>query len=429
MPAVVIVGLQWGDEGKGKIIDYLAQHADAIIRYQGGPNAGHTIVVGGETYKFHLIPSGVLHRDKYCILGNGMVIDAEQLLNEIKNLHTKGISTDKLKISHRAHLILPTHVLLDQQSEKKLGKDKIGTTGKGVGPAYYSKVKRCGVRVGDGNDLHDLLVKHLDSIPLDRDASSWTEHSLAEITRRHLAELSPYICDTSDLANDILDKGGRVLLEGAQGTLLDIDHGTYPFVTASSPTAGGACIGSGIGPTRIHTVIGVVKAYTTRVGAGPFPTELPMDSGPGEIIFRRGKEIGTTTGRHRKCGWLDLVALRYAVRINGISHLAMTKLDVLDTFDEIKVCVAYEVDGKRLTSFPATNAELSAVRPIYESLSGWNADISTCDSWTTLPPRVLSYLQRVEDYVHVPVSLISYGADRHASLDRHSGFSKTDIWR
>lgn len=423
MPAVVIVGAQWGDEGKGKITDYLAQGADTVVRYQGGNNAGHTIVVEGSTYKFHLIPSGMLYEDKMCVLGNGVVIDPEKLLSEIDALKLQKVDTSRLKVSDQAHYILPTHKLLDEQGEARKGAKKIGTTGRGIGPAYEDKVNRCGIRLSDPKDpqfLRMRIEQHLQEHATELQGSPWNVDSLCDYVQKAYERLRPHIANTAMLLNDILDRGGRVLLEGAQGTLLDIDHGTYPFVTSSSPISGGACIGAGIGPTRINRVMGVTKAYTTRVGSGPFPTEL--EDATGEALRKYGHEFGTTTGRPRRCGWLDLVALRYAVRINGMTHLALTKLDVLDHFETLKICTAYRINGEVTTEFPAGLSDLSNVEPIYETMNGWMTATTPARSWSDLPQQTVSYISRIEDYVRVPIALVSIGADRRAS------FSRLAVW-
>ena len=423
MPAVVIVGAQWGDEGKGKITDYLAPAADTVVRYQGGNNAGHTVVVGPSTYKFHLIPSGVLYRDKTCVLGNGVVVDPEELIGELDALEAQGVSTKGLRISDQAHFILPTHCILDQRSEARKGEDKIGTTGRGIGPAYRDKVHRSGIRVGDPRDpvrLRRLVVAHFEEHRGELEGVDWNVEKMVDYLVRCYARLAPYVCNTPALINDTLDQGGRVLLEGAQGTLLDIDHGTYPFVTSSSPTAGGACIGAGVGPTRINAVVGVAKAYTTRVGAGPFPTEL--HDAAGELLRKTGREFGTTTGRPRRCGWLDLVALRYAVRINGITHLCITKLDVLDVFDELKLCNAYRIHGKETRDFPSQLSEVEAIEPVYETMPGWKQPTGTARGWSELPRRAIAYISRIEEYLKVPVALVSVGAERTAS------FARLAIW-
>ncbi|MEO1171605.1 MAG: adenylosuccinate synthase [Myxococcota bacterium] len=423
MPSVVLVGAQWGDEGKGKITDYIAESADAVVRYQGGNNAGHTIVVGESTYKFHLIPSGVLYSETTCVLGNGVVIDPEELIRELDELEQQKIDTSHLKVSERAHYILPTHKWLDLRSEERKGDKKIGTTGRGIGPAYRDKIIRIGVRVADpGNRerLVTLVQNHFDEHASRIEGSEWTVERTVDYLVKSYERLQPHIGNTSEIVNDILDRGGRVLFEGAQGTLLDIDHGTYPFVTSSSPTSGGACIGAGIGPTRINVVMGVAKAYTTRVGSGPFPTELENDLG--EKLRTDGHEFGTTTGRSRRCGWLDSVALRYALRTNGMTHIALTKLDVLDDFEEVGVCVAYELDGERITKFPSRNDQLERVKPVYEMMPGWKSSTAGAKSWADLPPQAIKYIARVEELLGIPVALVSVGAERNAT------FARLAIW-
>lgn len=423
MPAVIIVGAQWGDEGKGKITDYLARDADTVVRYQGGNNAGHTIVVDGTTHKFHLIPSGMLYEHKVCVLGNGVVIDPEKLIGELDALVERNVDTFRLKVSEHAHYILPTHKILDQLSEERKGSGKIGTTGRGIGPAYRDKVNRCGIRMIDAANperLRTMVETHLQEHEGALKGSDWTANKLVDYLNLAYARLSPHVCNTSALLNDTLDRGGRVLLEGAQGTLLDIDHGTYPFVTSSNPTAGGACIGAGIGPTRINRVLGVTKAYATRVGSGPFPTELHDQEG--EELRKRGQEFGTTTGRARRCGWLDLVALRYAVRVNGMTHVALTKMDVLDACESLKLCVAYKIRGQEIREFPTDEADLAVAEPVYETLTGWQRDTSGARTWADLPTKAAGYISRIEAYVRIPVALVSVGADRNAT------FSRLAVW-
>lgn len=423
MPAVVIVGAQWGDEGKGKITDYLAQKADMVVRYQGGNNAGHTIVVGESTFKFHLIPSGILYRDKMCVLGNGVVIDPEELVAELDALEKQNVDASCMRVSEQAHVILPTHKLLDAYAESQKGTAKIGTTGRGIGPAYRDKVHRSGIRIGDAADLELLQRRvrgHLAEHENELGAHEWTAERLTQLVRHAYERLQPYLCNTPELINDRLDCGGRVLLEGAQGTLLDVDHGTYPFVTSSSPTAGGACIGAGIGPTRIAAVLGVAKAYATRVGSGPFPTEL--EGKAGERLRQAGGEFGTTTGRPRRCGWLDLVALKFAVRINGMSHLAITKLDVLDEFEQLQICTDYELDGQHLNALPTNPVDFARVKPVYETLPGWRVSTAGTRSWSELPKEAIAYISRIEELVQIPVALVSIGAERRAS------FARLPIW-
>jgi len=419
MPAIVVVGAQWGDEGKGRITDYLAQSADTVVRYQGGNNAGHTVVVGGSTYRFHLIPSGMLHAGRTCVLGNGVVVDGAKLVEELDALEAHGIDTGRLKLSDQAHFILPTHALLDRLAEERRGGAKIGTTGRGIGPAYRDKVNRCGVRVGDAADpqwLASRVETHLRDHEHELVGSRWTVDRLVQHVREAWKRLERHVCDTSTLVNEKLDCGARVLLEGAQGTLLDVDHGTYPFVTSSNPVAGGACIGAGIGPTRIDRVLGVAKAYATRVGSGPFPTEL--GDATGGRLRALGAEYGTTTGRPRRCGWVDAVALRYAVRVNGIDHLAVTKLDVLDDFTELKVCTAYRVRGRETRDFPSNVRDLECAEPVYESVPGWRVPTGEVRSWTDLPAQAAAYITHLESLLRVPVALVSVGAERGAILGR-----------
>jgi adenylosuccinate synthase len=432
MPGIAIVGTQWGDEGKGKITDLLAEDASAIVRFQGGNNAGHTIVRDGETYKFHLIPSGILHEDKFCVIGNGVVIDPRVLLEEIDGLRRAGISTSNLRISANAHLIMPYHVLLDTADELKLGKLSIGTTRRGIGPAYADKALRLGIRVQDLLDekilrkkimaaleskqqaLRELAVRRR-KLKKDGEADHETVpddrldlHSITEDYLNYGHRLEPFITDTARLCWNELDAGRKVIFEGAQAALLDLDHGTYPFVTSSNPIAGAACIGAGVGPTDIDEVWGIVKAYATRVGSGPFPTELFDEVGA--HMSEKGHEFGTTTGRPRRCGWLDLVALRYTVRLNGTSYLAMTKLDVLSGLETIKVAVRYRSrEGALLDEFPYHQSIIHSVTPEYEELPGFDADITTCRTPEDLPREALDYISFVSDFVGVPVCLVGVG--------------------
>jgi adenylosuccinate synthase len=414
MPATVIVGAQWGDEGKGKIVDLLAQSSDVVCRYQGGPNAGHTIVRDGERFALHHVPSGILYGDRVCVVGAGCVVDPGLLVAELDELEARGISTEGLRLSGNAHLIMPWHVALDAASERRLGKLQIGTTRRGIGPAYADKAARLGIRVQDILDpkilrqkIETALVeknKLLDD-PLDGG-------ELADGMERHAVRLRPYVADTSLLVDGALRRGERVLLEGAQGTLLDLDHGTYPFVTSSNPTAGAAATGIGIGPARIDGVIGVAKAYVTRVGEGPFPTEI---EGPDQARVRElGEEYGTTTGRERRCGWLDLVALRFAARINGLTELALTKLDVLSEFAEIPVCVRYRLpDGSETEDFPAHQSDFHHARPVYEVLPGWSEPLDE-----RLPDAARGYVRFVEEAVELEVTMIGTGADRASVVTR-----------
>jgi adenylosuccinate synthase len=414
MPATVIVGAQWGDEGKGKIVDLLAQSSDVVCRYQGGPNAGHTIVRDGERFALHHVPSGILYGDKICVVGAGCVVDPGLLVEELDELEARGISTDGLRISGNAHLIMPWHVALDSASERRLGKLQIGTTRRGIGPAYADKAARLGIRVQDILDPK-ILRQKIETALVEKDKlldDPLDGGELADRVERHAVRLRPYVADTSLLVDGALRRGERVLLEGAQGTLLDLDHGTYPFVTSSNPTAGAAATGIGIGPTRIDGVIGVAKAYVTRVGEGPFPTEI---DGPDEARVRElGEEYGTTTGRERRCGWLDLVALRFAARINGLTELALTKLDVLSEFAEIPVCVRYRLpDGSETKDFPAHQSDFHHARPVYETLPGWSEPLDE-----GLPHAARRYIGFIEEAVELEVTMVGTGADRASVVTR-----------
>jgi adenylosuccinate synthase len=408
MPATVIVGAQWGDEGKGKIVDLLAQSSDVVCRYQGGPNAGHTIVREGETFKLHHVPSGILYGGKVCVVGAGCVVDPALLVRELDELEARGVSTEGLRLSGNAHLIMPWHVAIDSASERRLGRLQIGTTRRGIGPAYADKAARLGIRVQDILDPKILRQKFETALAeknrlLDEPLEA---ADLADRMEVCAVRLRPYIADTSLLVDQALRRGERVLLEGAQGTLLDLDHGTYPFVTSSNPIAGAAATGIGIGPTRIGGVIGVAKAYVTRVGEGPFPTEIEgVDQ---ERVRELGEEYGTTTGRERRCGWLDLVALRFAVRVNGMTSLALTKLDVLSEFSEIPVCVRYRLpDGSETDEFPAHQSDFHHAQPVYETLTGWREPLTD-----GLPLAARRYVEFVETALELEVSMIGTGADR-----------------
>jgi adenylosuccinate synthase len=418
MPGIVIVGAQWGDEGKGKVVDLLAEQAEAIIRFQGGNNAGHTIVREGETWKFHLIPSGILYPGKTCIIGNGVVVDPKVLTLEIDGLRARGIDVSGLKVSANAHLIMPYHLLLDQAGEAKLGKLEIGTTKRGIGPCYADKSARLGIRVQDLLDekilkkkiAAALEPKQLTLRPYAKDPAL-DLHSMTEEYLTYGHRLEQHIADTAAMAWDALDAGRIVLFEGAQGALLDIDHGTYPFVTSSNPVAGAACVGAGVGPKDINEVLGITKAYTTRVGAGPFPSEL--DDEVGEEIRQRGGEFGTTTGRPRRTGWLDIVALRYAARINGLTSLAVTKLDVLSGFDRIKVATRYRgAEEAEFETFPYHQSVLHQARGVYEELPGWTEDIGEARTESDLPQAARDYLRFIEEQIGVPVSLVGVGPGR-----------------
>jgi len=421
VPAIVLLGAQWGDEGKGKATDILGDKVTYVVRYQGGNNAGHTVVIGDQKYALHLLPSGILTPTCIPVIGNGVVIDPAVLLEEIRGLNERGVDTSHLKISTNAHLITPYHRTIDKVSERFLGKAKIGTTGRGIGPAYADKINRIGIRIQDLfdpsilrqkiegalRDKNQVLIKVFNrkGIEIDEVLKEYLEY--AEILR-------PYVTDTSLLLNQALDKGETVLLEGSQGTLLDVDHGTYPFVTSSNPTAGGASTGSGIGPTRISRVIGIVKAYTTRVGSGPFPTELFDDDG--EKLRSIGGEFGTTTGRSRRTGWYDAPIARYAVRINGLTDFFLTKLDVLTGWEKIPVCVAYEIDGKRVEEVPSSQSDFHHAKPIYEYLPGWSEDISKARKITDLPVNAQKYVKFLEEISGAPMSAIGVGPGRDETI-------------
>jgi adenylosuccinate synthase len=421
MTAIVLLGAQWGDEGKGKATDLLGDRVDYVVRYQGGNNAGHTVVIGDQKYALHLLPSGILSPNVIPVIGNGVVIDPAVLLKEISDLNERGINTSKLKISTNAHLITPYHRTIDKVSERFLGKSKIGTTGRGIGPAYADKINRIGIRVQDLFDpsilkqkieaaLHDknqILVKVFNRKGITVDEVLDEYLGYAQV-------LKPYVTDTSLLLDQALKAGKVVLLEGSQGTLLDVDHGTYPFVTSSNPTAGGASTGSGIGPTKITRVIGILKAYTTRVGSGPFPTEL-FDK-DGDALRKIGGEVGVTTGRNRRCGWFDAPIARYAVRVNGLTDFFLTKLDVLTGWEKIPVCVAYEIDGKRVEELPASQSDFHHAKPIYEYLPGWKENISTAKSVADLPKNAQEYVKFLEKVSGVQISAIGVGPGRDETI-------------
>ncbi len=423
MPATVIIGAQWGDEGKGKVVDLLAERSDVVARYQGGNNAGHTIVADGETFKLHLVPSGILYPGTTCIIGNGTVVDPGALCTEIDELEARGVPLDALRVSGNAHLIMPYHVMLDGAVERKLGRFSLGTTRRGIGPAYQDKAARVGIRAQDLLDPK-ILVRKLEIALADKnevlerlfDMPRLDPEAVAEEQLGYAERLRPFIDDTALIVDRALAAGKHVLLEGAQGTMLDIDHGTYPFVTSSNPIAGAACTGVGLGPTRIDSVIGVTKAYVTRVGEGPFPTEL--DDADGTRMMERGAEFGTTTGRQRRCGWLDLVALRYAVRLSGVSELALTKLDVLSGFERVRICVAYRTrEGETLSEFPYHQTVFHGCTPVYEDLPGWSEDITECRSLSDLPPPAREYVDRISSSADVPIRLIGTGQGRHQVIE------------
>ncbi|MEN3186814.1 MAG: adenylosuccinate synthase [Atribacterota bacterium] len=424
MAVCIVVGTHWGDEGKGKIVDYLSEGADVVARAQGGSNAGHTVIVDGEKFVFHLIPSGILHQGKVCVLGDGMVIDPVAFLKEIEVLSRQRVRVEKrLLVSPKAHLVMPYHRILDELYEKFRGKGKIGTTGRGIGPAYEDKVARWGIRIGDlfDEDLFAerlrvvleyknlLLARVFDHLPLSFD------EIFAEY-RGYARVLLPYVVDISLFLSRSFQEGKNILLEGAQGTLLDLEHGTYPFVTSSYPVSSGALLGVGMGPSLEMEVLGVCKAYTSRVGEGPFPTELKDEMGV--YLREKGQEYGATTGRPRRCGWLDGVALRYAVRVNHITSLALTKLDVLRGLKEVRLCYAYEIEGKVTQDFPFDLRSLYHCRPLYHDFPGWEEEIAAVREYAALPPRVRQFVEGIEDLVGVPVSIISVGSGRGDTIVR-----------
>ena len=424
MPAIVVVGAQWGDEGKGKTTDILGTQVDYVVKPNGGNNAGHTVVVGGEKYELKLLPAGILSPNVTPVIGNGVVVNLEALFDEIDGLEARGADTSKLKISANAHLVAPFHQTLDKVTERFLGKRAIGTTGRGIGPTYMDKTARLGIRVQDLFDesilrqkiegslrqKNELLVKVYNR----RDV---TVDEIMEYFAQYRDRIAPMVAETELLLNKALDEGKVVVMEGGQATMLDVDHGTYPFVTSSNPTAGGACVGSGIGPTRINRVVGIVKAYTTRVGAGPFPTELFDDMG--EYLQKQGGEFGVNTGRPRRCGWFDSVIARYASRVNGFTDYVLTKLDVLDDLDEIPVCVAYEVDGERFDEMPMSQSDFHHAKPIYETFPGWKEDISGCRTFDDLPKNAQDYVLALERMSGCRISVIGVGPDREQSIVRH----------
>lgn len=419
MSSVVVVGTQWGDEGKGKITDFLSEKAEYVARYQGGDNAGHTIQFGGETYKLHLIPSGIFSPEKLCIIGNGVVVNPKSLVTELAYLHERNITTDNLRISDRAHVILPYHIELDRLQEEAKGDKKIGTTIKGIGPAYMDKAARVGIRIADLLD-REVFEERLRLNLEDKnrqftklyDANPMNFEEIFEEYYEYGQQIKQYVCDTSVLLNDALDNGKRVLFEGAQGVMLDIDQGTYPFVTSSNPLAGGVTIGSGVGPSKVTKVVGVCKAYTSRVGDGPFPTELFDEIG--SRIREVGREYGTTTGRPRRVGWFDSVVMRHSKRVSGITNLCLNSIDVLTGLDTVKICVAYrKPNGEEISHYPASLVELGQCEPVYEELPGWAEDITGCRTLDELPIEAQNYVRRVSELVGVKISTFSVGPDRN----------------
>lgn len=421
MANVIVLGTQWGDEGKGKIVDVLAPSFDVIVRYQGGHNAGHTVYINGRKLVLHLIPSGILHADKLCVIGHGVALSPPAFLEELASLRSLGLKVDNnIVVSRQAHLIMPYHALIERWSEERRGQKKIGTTCRGIGPAYEDKAARLGIRAGDLLDLTVLREKIEENVVLKNEwlkLASEPEFEAEEIFRQYAAyaeKMAPYIKDVTSLLVRLIKEGKRILFEGAQGTLLDIDHGTYPYVTSSNSSAGGACTGSGVGPTRIDAVLGVTKAYITRVGSGPMPTEI--GGWEGKIFQERGDEFGATTGRPRRCGWFDAVAVAYACRVNGIERIALTKPDVLDVFEEIKVCVSYRYRGERLKDFPTEPWILEKVEPEYRTLKGWKISLHGLRQYSHLPQAFLDYVHFLEDLIEAKVVIISTGMERDETI-------------
>ncbi len=430
MSTLVVVGSQWGDEGKGKITDLLSENADIIVRYQGGCNAGHTVVKGDEQYIFHLIPSGILHERVKCLIGNGVVIDPESLLQEIENLRKKNIEIDdNLFIDFKAHVVLPYHKTLDEIKERKRGKDKIGTTKRGIGPAYADKIARTGIRMIDLID-EKFLLKKLENNLNEKNAifeklyglkiSNQEKKDILKKYMKYSQLLKKYVTDVSLYLNQAINEDKKILFEGAQGTLLDVDHGTFPYVTSSNPIAGGACIGTGVGPTKIDRVMGITKAYTTRVGRGPFPTEMQGELE--EYTRQKGGEFGATTGRPRRCGWFDAILVNYAVRINGMDSMVLTKIDVLSDFDKIKICTSYKYNGETIKEFPVNLEILENCIPVYEEMKGWKGDISQITKYVDLPQQLKAYIRRIEELVKTKVVIVSVGPKRSQTIIREKVF-------
>jgi len=429
MANVVVVGSQWGDEGKGKIVDWLSERADVVVRFQGGHNAGHTLVIDGVTYKLSMLPSGVVRGGKLSIVGNGVVLDPWALLNEIKNIGEQGIEVtpESLRIADNAPLILPLHSNLDNAREEALGKAKIGTTGRGIGPAYEDKVARRAIRVGDLADLEvlgdkiDKLLFHHNALLRGLGMEEIDASGLLELLQELAPKLLPFASPVWKILDEARKSGQRILYEGAQGTMLDIDHGTYPFVTSSNVVAGQAACGSGQGPGAIDYVLGITKAYTTRVGSGPFPTELENETG--NTLGERGHEFGTVTGRKRRCGWFDAVLVRQAVKVNGINGIALTKIDVLDGIGDLKVCTGYRIDGVEYDHLPASSVKQARVEPVYETMDGWDESTEGARSWADLPASTVKYIRRIEELIEAPVALLSTSPEREDSILVHDPFA------
>ena len=421
MATAMVLGTQWGDEGKGKIVDYLAQKADVVIRSQGGNNAGHTVVVDDKAFALRLLPSGILFSDKTCIIGSGVVVNPEVLLQELDGMKEKGVTISKLEISTRAHVIMPYHIRIDEEDEKLKGDAKIGTTKNGIGPCYADKINRVGIRIGDLMDK-DIFAKKLRvNLKLKNrlfetyyGCQGFDFDTIYQEYLGYADRIRPYVKDTNYSANVYINEGRKVLFEGAQATMLDIDHGTYPFCTSSNPTAGGACTGSGVGPRRMENIVGVVKAYTTRVGAGPFPAE--QNNEIGEYLRNTGHEFGTVTGRPRRCGWLDTAVVKYAAMLNSLDYLAITRLDILDDLDTIKICTGYRYNGQLLPEYPASLEVLEQVEPVYEEMPGWKTDISACKTYDELPEAARKYVERTSELVGVPLGIVSVGPNRSQTI-------------
>lgn len=427
MPSVVIIGAQWGDEGKGKIIDYLAGEADMVVRAQGGNNAGHTVIVDDKKYAFHLLPSGVLYKDKQNVIGNGVVFDPEGFLKEIEILEAQGIDTSNVMIDERVHVIFPYHKKIDALEEEARGNDSIGTTKKGIGPCYMDKIERSGIRLGEMLDKEHFKSRLFHQVERKNkiiekiyDGTGFNAQEIFDTYCEYVEKIKRYVKDTTIYVHEALTQGEKVLFEGAQGTLLDIDLGTYPYVTSSHPTSGGFCIGAGVGPKMIGEVIGVVKAYTTRVGRGPFPTEL--DNEIGDLIRTKGHEFGTTTGRPRRCGWFDGVMVKYTSRVNGLTSISLMLMDVLSGFEKIYMCVGYEYNGSIIENFPADLNVLSQCKPVYKEIEGWQEDITGVDKYEDLPENAKKYVEAIEEYTGIPVKIISVGPKRSQTIIRENIF-------
>ena len=427
MATAMVIGTQWGDEGKGKIVDYLAQKADVVIRSQGGNNAGHTVVVNDQSFALRLLPSGILFSDKTCIIGSGVVVNPSVLLAEIDSIKARGVQISSLEISTRAHVIFPYHIRIDEEDEKLKGEAKIGTTKNGIGPCYADKVNRIGIRVGDMLDeavfreklkYNVTLKNRLFKMYYGCDGFSYVE--MLQEYLEYAEKIRPYVRDTDYSVNYYISQGKKALFEGAQATMLDLDHGTYPFVTSSNPTSGGACVGAGVGPRKMENIVGVVKAYTTRVGAGPFPAEQINEAG--EYLRNTGHEFGTVTGRPRRCGWLDTAVVKYAAMLNSLDYLAITRLDILDGLDTIKICTGYTYEGEKIEEYPASLAVMEKVQPIYEILPGWKTPISHCRNYEELPKEARSYVERISELVGVPLGIVSVGPNRDQTIILQSIF-------